>query len=298
MSSVTSPMPNGSWCIRLRPRPPWCAVLMGVALAQSCAPKSLATETCRFTGTTDYAGHVSVVTRAAAAGDTMRVGVALQFEATTTLWLHLRYLVEEISEWRNGALLRLDANTRYIFAGHVVRQQWDDFKLTQKGLQAYRIEGKRPAQFGLQYPRFAQHWDIAAFGLPWLDDYASAAPVRRPDLDLDRVPQSAAPQSPFALAFYWVRFLHPGAQHAQVFLPGFKADKLADIAISPVAGANGQTWHADLHHSYLSAAPPSTATAQIAADGHLQRFSFELHGSAGSAGGSLRQAGCTGSTAP
>ncbi len=253
-----------------------------------------ATETCRFTGTTDYHGQVALVTTAATTGSVTRVDVALQFEATTALWLHIRYLVEEISEWRNGVLQRLDANTRYVFAGHVVRQQWDDFRRTPKGLQAERIEGKRAPQFSHQYPRFASHWDLAAFGLPWLEDYAWAAPVPRPDLDLAPVPQSGEVQAPFALAFYWVRFLHPGAQYATVFLPGFKADKLADLTLTPVASPAGTTWRADLHHAWLSKTPPSTATAHISNDGHVQRLSFELHGSAGSAGGTLTQIGCTG----
>jgi hypothetical protein len=262
------------------------------------ASEALAAETCRFAGTTDYDGRVSVITKAAMAGNTTRIDVVLQFDAVSRLWLHLRYLVEELSEWRNGTLLRVDANTRYVFAGHVVRQQWDDFQRTSDGLQAYRIEGKRPAQFRGQYPRFQQHWDLADFGLPWLDDYAGAAPVRRPDLDLKHPQQTAELQSPFALAFYWVRFLPPHEQPAQVFLPGFKADKTAGVAMTPLAAANGRTWIAHLHHSYLYASPPSTATAEISPDGHLQRLAFALHGAAGSAGGSLQQAGCTGSPSP
>ncbi len=266
------------------------AILLCTALAQPCAA-----ETCRFTGTTNYAGHVSVITTAEAVGDTTRVDVTLRFEATTALWLHLHYLVEEISQWRNGVLLRLDANTRYVFAGHVVRQQWDDFQQTRGGLQALRIEGKRPAQFRRHYPRFARYWDLATFGQDWLDAYASAGPDRRPDLDLSRLPQLPPVQSPFALAFYWLRFLHPGARRAQVFLPGFKADKLADVAMTANVAGHGMLWHAALHHAYLSAAPPSFATAQISPDGHLQTLSFELHGAAGSGSGSLREAGCTGS---
>ncbi len=224
----------------------------------------------------------------------MRIDVALQFEGSTALWLHLRYLVEEISLWHNGTLLQLDANTRTVFAGRIVRQQWDDFQLTPHGLQGYRIEGKRPAQFSQQYPRFAQHWDLASFGLDWLKDFTLAAPVRRPDLDLDGFPRPAAVQSPFALAFYWIRFLHPGEQHAQVFLPGFKVNKLADLAITRVPAAHGPIWRSELHHPTLNASPPSTVQAQVSADGHLQFLSFELHGSAGSAGGSLHQGGCTG----
>ena len=112
------------------------------------------------------------------------------------------------------------------------------------------------------------------------------------------MPASTPVQSPFALAFYWIRFLHQGVQHQPVFLPGFKADKLADLAIHAGPAGNGRLWRADLHHSWLSAAPPSTATAQISEDGHLDLLSFELHGSAGSAHGILHAAGCVGGLAP
>lgn len=256
------------------------------------APRySLAAETCRFAGTTDYAGQVTATATAAPAGDATRIDVAVTFDATSPLWLHMHYLVEETSLWRNGKLLDLALNTRYLFAGHVVRQQWDTFDRTPDGLLAHRIEGKRPAEFRGHFPRFADHWDLAAFGLPWLDDYAKAQPDRRPDLDLSHVPPNAAVQSPLALAFYWVRFLHPGAQHAQVFLPGFKADKLADLALTPA----GHQWRGQFHHPYLHETPPSTATAQLSPDGHLQHLSFMLHATAGSAGGSLDQTGCQGS---
>ncbi len=298
MHSLPARVPDASSFAPRRLRLKCCAYAVGVVLAQPYAGASSAAETCRFEGTTDYAGRVSVTTTAAASGETMRVDVAVRFEATTALWLHLHYLVEEISQWRNGALLRLDANTRYMFAGHIVRQQWDEFRSAPDGLQGYRIEGKRPAQFRRQHPRFAQHWDLASFGANWLNEFASAAPDRRPDLDLPRLPEVAAVQSPFALAFYWVRFLHPGARHEPVFLPGFKADKRADIAMESATAGDGRLWRAVLHHSYLSAAPASTAAAQISADGHLQRLSFALHGSAGSATGSLHQAGCAGRPAP
>jgi hypothetical protein len=269
-----------------------------IAILQPFRHLGRAAEICRFDGTTDYAGHVAVTTDAASVGNTVRVDVTLRFEAITSFWLHVHYLVEEISVWRDGTLLRLDANTRYMLGGHVVRQQWDDFRATQGGLQAYRIEGKRPAEFRRQHPRFAKFWDLQTFGRDWLHDCALASPDRRPDLDFRHLPQSGAVRSPFTLAFYWVRFLHPGAQAAQIFLPGFKADKLAGIALTPVADQGGILWRAGLHHPYLSAAPASSATARITGDGYLRLLTFELHGSAGSAGGSLHLAGCSGTVSP
>jgi hypothetical protein len=290
-------MPNSSTRQQRSYRLRCAQILLSTTLAQTWATASCAAETCRYVGTTDYAGHLSVVTTAAADGDTTRLDVTVRFEATTALWLHLSYLIEEITRWRNEALVRMDVNTRYILAGHVVRQQWDEFRPAANGLEAYRIQGKRNAQFLQRYPHFARHWNVAAFGQPWLDDYASAAPDRRPDLDLSA--QSGGVQSPFALAFYWVRFLNAGAQPLRVFLPGFKADKLADIAMAPVATGDGRLWRADLHHPYLGATPPSSAAAHISPDRHLLRLSFEAHFLSGwSAGGVLHQAGCAGTAVP
>jgi hypothetical protein len=268
---------------------------MWMALVQPMAGPVSAAEICRYAGTTDYAGHVVVVTTATSIGDTRRVDVAIRFEAVAAFWLHVKYLIEEISAWRKGDLLRLDLNNRYLLAGRVVRQQWDEFHDVGGSLQAYRLQGKTSAQFSRRYPQFARHWDLAAFGQPWLDDYASATPDRRPDLDLERLPQAAAVQSPFALAFYWVRFLRPARQRLPVFLPGFKRAKLADVAMVPGAAAPGTLWRAELHHPYLSDVPPSDATAQISQDRHLERLTFDLHTPAGSASGNLYQGGCTGS---
>gem|GEM_PF-1479819 len=259
-----------------------------------CLPPAHATELCRFSGTTDYAGHVTVTTKAATAGGVTRVDVAVAFEATTAIWFHIRYLVEEISQWRDGALQRLDTNTRTIMDGRVTRQQWDDFEPHAGGLQAYRVQGKTLAQFARQFPPFARHWDLASFGTQWLSDYAAAPPQRRPDLDLTAVPPNATVRSPFAMAFYWVRFLPPGARPVSVFLPGFKADKLADVALAPAPGSGGRVWRAVLHHAYLRAAPASTAVARISPDGYLQVLAFEFHSTAGSARGVVHAAGCSG----
>ncbi len=261
-----------------------------------CVSPAHATEVCHFSGTTDYAGHVTITTTAARAGGATRVDVALRFEATTAIWLHIRYLVEEISLWRDGVLQRLDTNTRTIMDGRVTRQQWDDFRQGSGGFLAYRVQGKTLAQFRQQFPPFARHWDLASFGTQWLDDYAAAPPQRRPDLDLTG-PQATL-RSPFAMAFYWVRFLRPGAQRVSVFLPGFKADKLADVALAPALGSGGALWRAVLHHPDLSAAPPSTAAARISPDGHLQILAFELHGAMGSARGVVHEMGCAGTPPP
>jgi hypothetical protein len=263
-------------------------------IAASCLGNASAGEVCRFTGTTDYDGKVDVTTTVAAAGDTTSVDVVVVFSAITMPWFPLHYLVEERSTWRGGALDDLAANTRYSIGAHIVRQQWDYFRGGPDGLRAYRVEGKTGEKFEREYPRFARHWDVAAFGLPWLRDYQSAAPKRRPDLDLAGDAVGAHLRTPFAMAFYWVRWLARGGTRPDVFLPGFKTDKLVRLSISPIASSYGTTWFAPLHYVALSETPPSSATAVISPDSHLARLAFELHGSAGSAHGLIRQLGCEG----
>lgn len=267
-------------------------LLAGVAAAQLCMVDAAAGEVCRFAGTTDYAGHVAVTTDVAATDGVTRVDVGLTFEATTMLWLHIHYLVEEVSAWRAGELESVAVNNRYIVDGHIVRQQWDDFQRGTDGLQARRVQGKSLAEFRRRHPGFAQHWDPAAFGRPWLHDYQSASPARRPDLDLSPIPSGL--RSPLAMAFYWVRWLPHGGQDIPVFLPGFKAERPVELPITAASSAGGMLWRAPLRYSALSVRPASTATAWTSPDGHLLQLAFELHGPRGSARGLIHQEGCKG----
>jgi hypothetical protein len=259
---------------------------------------AFAGEVCHFTGTTDYDGKVDVTTKVAAAGDTTSVDVVVVFSAITMPWFPLHYLVEERSTWRGGALDDLAANTRYSIGAHIVRQQWDYFRRGPHGLLAFRVEGKTGEKFEREFPRFARHWDVAAFGEPWLRDYQSASPKRRPDLDLAGGALGGHLRTPFAMAFYWVRWLPRGGRDADVFLPGFKTDKLVHLSISSTVSSHGTTWHAPLHYVALSETPLSSATAVISPDMHLAQLAFELHGSAGSAHGLIRQQGCEGEPVP
>jgi hypothetical protein len=253
-----------------------------------------ASEICHFVGTTDYDGKVAVTTTVAAAGDATSVDVVIVFSASTMPWFPLHYLVEERSTWRGGALDDLAANTRYSVGDHIVRQQWDYFRRGPDGLRAYRVQGKTEAKFEHKYPAFARHWSVAAFGEPWVGDYQAASPDRRPDLDLGLETLSPHLRTPFAMAFYWVRWLPRGGADADVFLPGFKTDKLVHLSIASSTGSHGTTWHAPLHYVALSESPPSSATAVISLDGHLARLAFELHGSAGSAHGLIHEQDCEG----
>jgi hypothetical protein len=253
-----------------------------------------ASEICHFVGTTDYDGKVAVTTTVAAAGDATSVDVVIVFSAATMPWFPLHYLVEERSTWRGDALDDLAANTRYSVGDHIVRQQWDYFRRGPDGLRAYRVQGKTEAKFEHKYPAFARHWSVAAFGEPWVGDYQAASPDRRPDLDLGLETLSPHLRTPFAMAFYWVRWLPRGGADADVFLPGFKTDKLVHLSIASSTGSHGTTWHAPLHYVALSESPPSSATAVISLDGHLARLAFELHGSAGSAHGLIHEQDCKG----
>ena len=266
----------------------------GVVAARLSTVDASAAEVCRFAGTTDYHGHVAVTTDVTAMDGVTRVDVAVRFAATTSFWLPIQYLVEEISTWRAGTLESVAVNNRYLVAGHIVRQLWDVFQRGTDGLQARRVQGKTLGDFRLKHPGFVQYWDPATFGRRWLQDYPSAPPERRADLDLRGSPLPSGLRSPFAMAFYWVRWLPHGGDDVPVFLPGFKADRLVDLTVTAAASAGGMLWQAPLHYSALSDRPVSTAMAWTSPDRHLLRLAFELHGSRGSARGQIDQEGCDG----
>ncbi len=269
-------------------------MLAGLLAAGVCTPAASAGEVCRFAGSSDYAGQIAVTTDVAAADGVTRVDVTVTFEATTLPWLHIHYLIEEISSWRAGEMESVAVNNRYFVGDRIVRQQWDEFRRGTDGLQARRVQAKTLDDFRLRHPGFVQHWDPAMFGRPWLDDYDSAAPERRPDLDLKGSPLPAGLRSPFAMAFYWVRWLSPGGQDVPVFLPGFKHDRLVDLPFAVADSAEGTAWQTPLRYPELSENPASTATAWMSADGHLQQLAFEVHLWRGSARGLIHQEGCEG----
>jgi hypothetical protein len=269
-------------------------LLAWVVVVRLCTLDASAGEICRFAGTTDYAGHVAITTDVTATDDITRVDVVATFEATTMLWAHIRYLVEEVSTWRAGGLESVAVNSRYLIGDHIVRQQWDDFQRGADGLQARRVQAKSLADFRLRHPGFVQHWDPTTFGQPWLDNYQTASPERRADLDLKGSPLPPGLRSPLAMAFYWVRWLPRGGQNVPVFLPGFKGERLVDLPIVASSLSDGTLWRAPLHYSALSERPASTATAWTSIDGHLLRLAFELHGARGSANGLINQEGCEG----
>jgi hypothetical protein len=272
-------------------------VLIGsVVAAQLCTVRTSAAEVCRFAGDTDFAGHVAVTTDVTVANDVTTVDVALRFDSTTMFWLHIHYLLEEVSTWRAGEVQTVAVNSRYLVGDHIIRQQWDNFQRATDGLQAYRVQAKTLADFRRRHPGFVQYWNPATFGQNWLRDYPSASPERRADLDLKGSPLPSGLRSPLAMAFYWVRWLPQGGQDVPVFLPGFKADRLVDLPISAVSVSGGTLWQAPLRYPALSRRPISTAAARTSSDRHLLQLAFELHDQRGSARGLINQQGCDGNS--
>ncbi len=258
------------------------------------AQQASAGETCRFAGTTDYDGRLAIETRSTEAAGIVSVDVRLQLDARPLPFVHTHYLMQEISSWRPDGLSRLAVNSRYSFNGRIIRQQWDVYDRAGQGLDAYRVQGKRLADFTRRHPGFVPHWDPATFGAPWLQDYPRATAERRPDLDLRH--DMALVRPPLALAFYWLRWLSRRDEVVPVFLPGFKEQKLVDLAIgaSAAAGAAPSTRQTTLHYPGLSPTSPSTVQAQLSPDRHLLQLRFDLHGVEHSAGGLIRHLGCTG----
>jgi hypothetical protein len=176
-----------------------------------------------------------------------KVDVAATF-STTMFWLHMEYLVEELSIWRAGELESVAVNSRYLVGERVIRQQWDEFQRGTDGLQAYRVQAKTLADFRREHPGFVQQWDPATFGQPWLRDYKAASPKRRPDLDLSPFPSGL--RSPLAMAFYWVRWLLHRSLDVPVFLPGLKHDRLVNLSITATTSLGGTVWRAPLQYPH------------------------------------------------
>lgn len=271
------------------------SVLFAAALtAAPCCAAAASTEVCRFSGTTSHDGHVAVTAAVDTNGGVTKVDVELAFDATWLFWIHFRYLVEEISVWRDGRMESLAVNTRYLVGSRIIRQQWDAFQRSPDGLQAQRVQAKTLADFRRRHPGFVQHWDPASFGSPWLQDYPGASPERRADLDLKSATLPDGLSSPLAMAFYWIRWLPRGGDEVPVFLPGFKADKLVTVPVGPATSGGAQR-QAVLRYPVLSKTPASTATAVTAPDGRLLQLAFEVHEPRETARGMVQNTGCQGS---
>lgn len=254
-----------------------------------------AAETCRFAGTTDFAGHVEVTTAAAARNGLLRVQILARFDGRWLAVLHIRHLLEETSVWRAGQLQSVAVNTRDMLNDRPTRQQWDIFQRTPQGFQAHRIEGKSAGEFSHKFPLFAAHWTPASFGENWEQDFWRAGAERRADLDLPANQVSAHLVTPLALAFYWLPHLVHTDQTIPVFLPGFKRNKVIAVRLQDTPASGGTVWQTAVRYPGLSDDDPSVVRGLVGADGRIEQLAVRLHRSGRSAQGSLRALRCSGS---
>jgi hypothetical protein len=259
-------------------------------------------ELCHFVGTTDYTGQLDVTTNVStrALDGAMTVDVIGRFVGTPMPFVHINYLMQEISTWKSDQLQSVAVNSRYIVDGHVVRQEWDLFDRGTDGLEGYRLQGKTLDDIRRRYPTFVRHWDPADFGQPWVQDYRLADAERRPDLDLPASSVRPELRSPLALAFYWSRRIPNTGQAAMVFLPGFKKDKRVDLTITAAEPPRDgrQLWQTSVRYPALSTTHPSTAKAWISADGHLLQLEGTVQSRIYTAYGTIRQESCSGTAEP
>jgi hypothetical protein len=73
-----------------------------------------------------------------------------------------------------------------------------------------------------------------------VEDYPSAGPERRPDLDLPGSLLRPNLCSPLALAFYWSKQIPSNGPAATVFLPGLKRDKRVDLTMTEAEPPNAR----------------------------------------------------------
>jgi hypothetical protein len=273
-----------------------CAVSLVAALLGTITGR--ASEVCHFTGTTDYSGRIEVTSNVnARITDGMTTAdVIVHFMATPWPFVHIRYLMQEISTWKSDQLQSVAANTRYLVDGHIVRQTWDLFDRGTNGLEAYRLEGKTLDDFRRKYPAFVRHWAPATFGQAWIQDYRLAGAERRPDLDLPASSVGPDLRSPLALAFYWCRWIPRSGQAATVFLPGFKKDKRVDLTIGTAEPSHDgqQVWQTSIRYPALSLAHASTAKVWVSTDRHLLQLAGSVHSGSYSGDGVIRLEGCDG----
>jgi len=94
-------------------------------------------------------------------------------------------------------------------------------------------------------------------------------------------------RTPYALAFYWSRWLPDAGGTVPVFMPGWKRDARFQAEVAP---AGPGRWRMSLRHP--GDAAPSSAEAVVSADHRLQRLSFDVHAAAGSGQGWVERTEC------
>ena len=258
-----------------------------VLMALSLVP-ARAAEVCRYAGVTSHSGRVAVRAEASEAQGVTTLAVTARLDAQYLWFWTVQYLAQEISTWRAGELQYVAVNNRTIINGRPSRQQWDVCTRGPDGLLGSRVQSRSLPEFRRRHPAFARHWDPGRFGEAWLPDYPAAQPERRPDLDLARAAMPPRTRTPYALAFYWSRWLPDGAATVPVFMPGWKRDARLEAQVAPAAPGR---WRMTLRHPALGAAP-SSAEAVVSADHQLLRLSFDVQAAAGSGQGWLDRIDC------
>ena len=259
---------------------------LAVGLLALLAP-ARAAEVCRYAGAASHSGHLAVQAEVSEARGVTTVDVLARLDAKPGWFWAIQYLAEEISTWRAGELQSVAANNRYVVNGRPSRQQWDVFTRGPDGLLASRVQSRSLPEFRRRHPAFAGHWDPARFGQPWLPDYPAAQPERRPDLDLAQAAMPPRTRTPYALAFYWSRWLPEAGGTVPVFMPGWKRDARLDAEVAP---AGPGRWRMALR--YPGGAAPSSAEAVVSPDHRLLRLSFDVHAAAGSGQGWVDRTEC------
>ena len=101
-------------------------------------------------------------------------------------------------------------------------------------------------------------------------------------------------RTPYALAFYWSRWLPAASATVPVFMPGWKRDARFDAQVAPAQTAQPAApgrWRMVLQSPALGTGP-SSAEATVSADHRLLRLSFDVHAAAGTGQGWLEQTDC------
>jgi hypothetical protein len=126
-----------------------CCMLLLLLCAANAAS---ATEVCRYSGATSYAGRVAVETKAANVNGDTTVDVTARVNAKSFGFLDWQYLYQEIGTWRGGEIQRVGVNHRYSFAGSIRRQLWDEFDRAPSGMTAYRVQANNLEDITAKHP--------------------------------------------------------------------------------------------------------------------------------------------------
>jgi hypothetical protein len=134
-----------------------------------------------------------------------------------------------------------------------VQNIWDvvRFNWKTKSAKSFRIDGTNEAEFAQKYPKFTKYWPLSMAGRPWFNDFFSAAPDARKDMDVIGFNQSLS--SPTIFALFLSRYIpyDPNKiNNYQIISHVPKGDKRVSLTSSSV--------------SYVPAQPTSQAKVALA----------------------------------